>query len=161
MALPPALSSFREHPEAHLPDPSLTAAIAYVLGYDAGVLGSLLVGFREWLVVRLDAPSELEWPALVECSIRRTTGKPSSEIGPLHAIESFLTELDTFLEQRGRRQGLREVWLEYDAHLRDRRDASRRSPSSGTSPIRTTTPQHYPLAAAFEPDVGYSTSPSK
>jgi hypothetical protein len=38
---------------------------AYLLGYDHALEGALLIGFREWLVMRLGAGANLCWSALI------------------------------------------------------------------------------------------------
>jgi hypothetical protein len=39
--------------------------VAFVMGYDTACEGGVLIGFREWLAVRLGKGSNLSWPPLV------------------------------------------------------------------------------------------------
>jgi hypothetical protein len=43
-------------PGMYVREPTYESITAYVQGYDSALGGSLLRGFREWLVMRTDAP---------------------------------------------------------------------------------------------------------
>lgn len=48
------VTAVRREPARHGLDGTFATATAFVLGLDAGTSGSMLTGFREWLVVRLN-----------------------------------------------------------------------------------------------------------
>jgi hypothetical protein len=59
------LAQVRQRPALFCLDGSFGNAVAFLLGYDAGMDWGLLAGFQEWLARRLDCGNNLAWPALV------------------------------------------------------------------------------------------------
>src|SRR5687768_1540881 len=118
MPMPDVLSNLRKRPGLYLREPTYDAAVAYVSGYDAGSGGGLLVGFREWLIPRLDDGNNLAGMGLVRALLERgeRPAGPGSE--ELTAIEFLLATLEAFLRERDRHDGLRRIHLAYEAWLR-------------------------------------------
>lgn len=106
----------------YLPVPSYDAVVAYVLGYDAATQGGLLVGFREWLIVKLQDGNNLSWPALLlqleqrEQGFRPQTSAP--EKAEMRAAEFMNATLEQFVSERDARGGLRQIYAAYEAWLR-------------------------------------------
>ncbi len=65
MSLPEVLANLRKRPGMYVYPVTYDTAVAFVDGYDAATQRGLLVGFREWLIVKLDGGSNLVWSALV------------------------------------------------------------------------------------------------
>jgi hypothetical protein len=95
---------------------------SFVLGYDAAHEGGTLMGFREWLVLRLDFGDNLGWPALVPHIAFpkakdpwKRLGKPAAE---RHAIETMFDLIAEFDGVRSQHEGLKDIFLAFGA--RDR-----------------------------------------
>ncbi|MFJ8490509.1 hypothetical protein ACIRBZ_19455 [Streptomyces sp. NPDC094038] len=93
--------------------------VTYLCGYDAGARDSALLGFREWLLLKLDRPSSFVWPRLVtelvlpEASpgrgYRGLDEKQSSVV-----VEALFQLLGEFLRDRdGEQDGLRRIFRDY------------------------------------------------
>lgn len=98
----------------YLPDVTFSAAAAFVAGYDAASGGGLLVALREWLIPKLDGHNNHGWPNLVATLARRAG--LTDEDDPARVAHLFST-LDEFLTTRDRRNGVREIYHEYEAWL--------------------------------------------
>lgn len=64
MAVPHALGLFFKHPEMHIPKTDFDTAVAFIQGYDSACNRGVLVGFREWLILKLERGNNLAWPEL-------------------------------------------------------------------------------------------------
>jgi hypothetical protein len=98
-------------------------AAALVLGYDLACEGGVLVGFREWLVVRLDGGSNLSWPALVMQAAFPSAGDPQRAVianpkAQRHAIDTLFGLLAEYDDARTKPDGLKGVFLAFDRWLR-------------------------------------------
>jgi hypothetical protein len=119
MTLPSDLTHFLKRPSMYLPVASHDAVVAYVLGYDAATQGGLLVGFREWLIVKLQDGNNLAWPALVlEMTRRDRAQRPAPENAESHAVEVMNATLEQFASERNARGGLRRIYAAYETWLR-------------------------------------------
>jgi hypothetical protein len=98
-----------ERPGMHLPEESLDAYLAYLLGFDRALDGAPLNGLREWLIRRANSGNNLFWVAHVR--------KITSHEHPSHAIRSAAALILEFLAYR-ERLGLAHVLGEYDEWLR-------------------------------------------
>jgi hypothetical protein len=79
--------------------------VTYLYGYDAGTQGSALLGFREWLLLRLDQRSSLVWSSLVTESVlpglaQRLGYKNLDEAQNRIATEALFRLLSDFLRDR-------------------------------------------------------------
>jgi len=118
--------SFREHlelirtrPEMYGLDGSYRDFVTYLYGYDAGTRDTALLGFREWLLLRLDRQSGLGWPSLVLNLAIPDTPVPHnralSEPQNRAAVVVMFQLLETFLNDRDSdRHGLRKIFSSYD-----------------------------------------------
>lgn len=116
MSLPVQLHPIRDRPALY----GLTtfeATVAYLNGYDDAILGSLLNGFREWLIVRAGGGSNLSWPALVENAMRLQLGEQGQKDSPEAAV-FILRTLDEYHQVRSAPDGLRRVYLAYEKWLK-------------------------------------------
>ena len=116
---------------------TLSETIAFINGYDSGVHGALLQGFREWLQVRLGARSSYDWSSLAVYIALPDTDGPRRLTAEQEAVatDAMFELLDQFLADRSRRDGLLDTYLrfhaacdEWDARLRrepDEADESR------------------------------------
>jgi hypothetical protein len=82
---------------------------SYVLGFDAALEGAVLIGFREWLVVRLGLGNNLTWQSLVLSAAFPAALDPEAMLvsaqAHQHAIDTLFASIDTFEEERAK-QGL-------------------------------------------------------
>ena len=104
-----------------VPSNTYEGVAAFVAGYDAACEGGVLVGFREWLLVRKchGKGSNLAWYALVlDCAFPTGSAVPpralTDEGGHLRAIEVLFTLLGEFDDEvRESRNGLAKIFEEY------------------------------------------------
>jgi hypothetical protein len=114
MAFPPIFAEVRKAPGMFLPATTYEAAASFVQGYDTATDGGLLLGFREWLIPRLDGGNNLGWPRLV-LEIMQLK-KPAAE-DPQAAIEHLFNTIEAFLDERGQRGGARRIFATYERWL--------------------------------------------
>jgi hypothetical protein len=95
---------------------------AFIKGFDLAMTGGLLVGFREWLVVKLGYANNWPWEGLV---LRLTFPETESARSQLpqaenqqRAVESLFGLLEAFLQEREAPDGLRRIFLRYETWLR-------------------------------------------
>ncbi|MFJ5996561.1 hypothetical protein [Streptomyces sp. NPDC092370] len=118
--------SFREHlelirtrPGMYGLDGSYGDYVTYLHGYDAGSRDSALLGFREWLLLKLGHESSFVWSALVtELALPgasrafdyRNLDQEQSQV----AVDALFQFLEGFLRDRDeQRDGLRSIFREY------------------------------------------------
>ena len=112
----------RTRTSMYLLDETYAEAAALVLGYDLACEGGVLVGFREWLVVRLDFGSNLHWGALVLHAAFPSTRDPQQAVAAnpkaqRHAIDTLFGLLTEYDQIRTRQDGLKDIFLAYDRWL--------------------------------------------
>jgi hypothetical protein len=122
MGLPPALNNVKMRLGMYFPKIEFNAVAAFVDGFNLATNGGLLVGFREWLVVRLGYGNNLRWEGLV---LRLTFPETESPGGQLHrtdnqnrAVQSLFTLLEAFLQERESADSLRRIFLRYEGWLK-------------------------------------------
>ena len=116
--LPLVLQELRKRPGMYVSPANGTTAVAFVDGYNAAVGGGLLVGFREWLVIRLGWGGNLHWGELVgELMKDEDKQDRASDEDEVVSLNFVLDTLDQFLRERAEAQGLRRIFLEYEAWL--------------------------------------------
>lgn len=118
--LPHALERVRESPGAYLQPVTLDGLATFLGGYDAALMGGLLSGFREWLIVRVDGGNNFHWQGLIERlqsagDQRRPTQEPPDD--PEAWISYAFVVLEAFLKERGSRGGAKGIFLKYQAWL--------------------------------------------
>jgi hypothetical protein len=110
--------SVRQRTLTYLTEETYAAVVGFVSGYDAGCAGGLLLGFREWLVLRLGLGSNLGWPTLAlhvafpaARSVDATVLDGSN--AHRHAIDTLFDLLFEFDELRSDRDGLKDLYVRY------------------------------------------------
>jgi hypothetical protein len=104
-------------------DGSYGAYVTYLYGYDAGSRDSALLGFREWMLLKLGHESSFVWSSLVT-----QVALPEVSPGPGYrdldeeqnkvAVEALFRFLGEFLRDRdSRRDGLRTIFRDYSLHF--------------------------------------------
>jgi hypothetical protein len=101
-----------------VPSGTYDAVAAIVLGYDTACEGGALVGFKEWLVIRLGRDfANLYWPALVlkiafpneQVPERALTSKEANR----KAIDVLFSLIAEFDAERSARGGLARILSKY------------------------------------------------
>jgi hypothetical protein len=105
-ALPAAIEALRRTPGMMVQDASFSSICAFLEGYDQALNRCFLVGFREWLVIRLGSGSNFWWPELI-----RRIAEPRSVPAEMLLFE-LLAE---FLEERSQHDGLRKIFRDFEA----------------------------------------------
>ena len=120
MSLPEVLANLRKRPGMYIRPATYDTAVAFVDGYDAAARRGLLVGFHEWLVVKLGGGNNLAWPALVSDLMQRTTAVKELKTPDDHkaAIEFLFATLEQFLDERDEWSGMRRIYVAYERWLR-------------------------------------------
>lgn len=103
----------------YLPEETFVAVAALVLGYDLACEGGVLVGFREWLVVRLNGGSNLGWESLVLHAAFPSAKDPQRAVlanpqSQRHAIDTLFELLAEYDDVRTKPDGLKDVFLGFD-----------------------------------------------
>jgi hypothetical protein len=106
------LADIRQHPGMYLRGETYDELIAFLLGCDAGNDWGLLAGFREWLIVKIDAPTNLAWSAMVLHHVRADDRGLKQEENR-RAVSTLLSLVTEFLQVRGERDGLVRVFASY------------------------------------------------
>ncbi|XXX76289.1 hypothetical protein WMF30_52425 [Sorangium sp. So ce134] len=105
----------------YLSNVSYDTIVAFVEGYDLALCRGFLVGFREWLVVKLEDGNNLSWSVLVLNLMGRVGERSSTEVksaeGPGVAIEFLFDTLEQFLDEREAPSGLRRIYRSYENWL--------------------------------------------
>lgn len=112
----------RHRTSMYLRSGSYDSITAFVSGCDAGNDFCLLLGFREWLIVRANGGNNLSWEGLaLEIAF---PGHPSPstapELSPENnriAIDVLFDLLDEFFEARGPRHELAAIFRSYQEWL--------------------------------------------
>ncbi|MEU9240574.1 hypothetical protein [Streptomyces shenzhenensis] len=118
--------SFREHlelvrtrPGMYGLDGSYGNYVTYLYGYDAGTQGSALLGFREWLLLKLGRQSSFVWSSLItELAVPGASGsfghRGLDEEQDRRAVKALFQFLEDFLQDRdAERDGLRVIFRDY------------------------------------------------
>ena len=92
-----------------LPEETYSAVCAFVTGYDCACEGGALLGFQEWLVVRLGMGENLAWSALVLYAVFPDTPDPRARLRSdatfervaIETLFDLLAEFDEAIERHG------------------------------------------------------------
>ncbi|WNG26365.1 hypothetical protein F0U62_21800 [Cystobacter fuscus] len=118
MPLPHMLENVRRRPGMYLRRVDFDVAVAFVHGFHVATNGGLLVGFREWLIVRLNDGNNLDWSELLSrIDQSERVGDPSAATEEARVAFLFST-LDEFLAERERPTGMRSIFVRYEDWLR-------------------------------------------
>jgi hypothetical protein len=94
-----------------------TTVAAWIDGFDRARSGGVLLGFREWLVVRAGGGNNFAWPALVWLLVDRSASwPPRGQRANRKAIDVSLALFEEFVAERTK-LGLRRVLLDYQRWL--------------------------------------------
>jgi hypothetical protein len=113
MSLPPELANVGKRPSMYLRVNTYDVAVAFVDGYDFALSGGLLVGFREWLIVRVDGADNMAWTELVLL----TLGDPEAQGEQSELIKGLFRVLEEFMAVRDVYGGLRRIYAAYEKWL--------------------------------------------
>jgi hypothetical protein len=107
----------------YLQEPTYASVSALILGYDLANEGGVLIGFREWLIARLGLGNNLTWSVLVLHAAFPNATNPqetvrSSRDADKQAIETLFELVAEFDHTRSAPDGLRKIFLDYEAWLR-------------------------------------------
>ena len=121
MPLPHTIDSLLQRPSMWVGDMSFDKVVAFIDGFDAACNGGLLLGFREWLIPRIDGPRDVHWIRMVlklcfleEMDAHRQPDEPSAT---LHALSSLRILLHDFYSERDDIDGMHRILLRYDGWL--------------------------------------------
>lgn len=116
------VDGIRDRPEMYGLDRTFQSTVHFLLGIDVGSSAAALLGFSEWLVLKLHDGTNLGWPTLA----RRVLFPESPEMwsvvsdsARLSTNESRVALVDLvreFLADRSSR-GVREIYLDYTRWL--------------------------------------------
>ncbi|MDC0679130.1 hypothetical protein [Sorangium atrum] len=105
----------------YLSNVSYDTVVAFVEGYDLALHGGFLVGFREWLIVKLDDGNNLSWPVLVLGLMERVGERSPVEVksaeGQSVAMAFLFDTLEKFVHEREAPSGLRRIYRNYENWL--------------------------------------------
>ncbi|MEW1643044.1 hypothetical protein [Streptomyces sp. NPDC091219] len=123
--------SFREHlelirtrPGMYGLDGSYGDYVTYLYGYDAGTRDGALLGFREWLLLKLGHHSSFVWPRLVTELVlpEASPGRGYRDLDEKQnsMVKALFRLLGEFLHDRdAERDGLRSIFRDYALHFRE------------------------------------------
>ncbi len=111
MPIPHKLGLFFQHPDMFIQKVDFETAAAFIHGFDVACNLGVLVGFREWLILKLEHGNNFAWPQLFlhfafpESDAPSTQELPKADqnrlIGLLsEVLEAFWKEKDTTGLQR-------------------------------------------------------------
>ncbi|MFL9655104.1 TniQ family protein [Streptomyces sp. PB17] len=109
------VTAVRREPARHGLDGTFATATAFVLGLDAGTSGSMLTGFREWLVVRLNRDHNLTWPALVRHLAPSGWTHPLTPRADTEAVITLHRLLAEFFDAREHPDSLAKIFRDYQS----------------------------------------------
>lgn len=110
-------------------DHGFRSVVTFLSGADYAAGGSWLVGFREWLVVRVDAGKAAHWSQLVLREIapdRRPEDLDRAETE--RAIRLFCGWYEEYWTARTSRGGLRRIFFDFETWLRKQPGYDPRNP---------------------------------
>jgi hypothetical protein len=123
MPLPYALQQMIRRPEMYFTPLGFDVGVAFLQGFDLACNGGVLLGFREWLIVRLGSGNNLAWSELVLRCTFPDAENPSQRLlqpgGQQHAVALLFGLLEEFYQERDTPQGLRRIYLRYQRWLQD------------------------------------------
>lgn len=113
MTLPSIIVALRDRAGMYVVPATYDTIVAYLSGHDRALEGGLLVGLREWLVVKLGDGNNLAWPGLVN-ELRERAGSQGDDAAARAVLFDLLEE---FFAERSRPNGLRRVFYRYERWL--------------------------------------------
>jgi len=122
MGLPHVLEQVRKRPSMYFHPVEFDVASAFLEGFNLASYVGALVGFREWLVMRLGYANNLAWPALVLRLVFPDVESPRQFLvqngKQKRAVESLFGLLEEFWQEWQSDGGLRRIYVKYQEWLR-------------------------------------------
>lgn len=78
------VEGLKKRPRMFLSVVTFDTIVAYLSGYDLAVMGGLLLGFHEWLVVRVGRGENVVWDRLVDISFEASAGTHNDDARIAH-----------------------------------------------------------------------------
>lgn len=100
-----------------LTETSYDTVVAFIEGYNAAMMGGLLVGFREWLITRIQGGNNLSWSALVDLAADEAQTEPAATADDARRREALFELLSQFFAERSGGDGVRSIFRRYEAWL--------------------------------------------
>lgn len=113
MSLPPAIAKIKDRPGMYLRVNTFDVVVSFIDGYNAAVSGGLLVGLREWLIVRVDGANNLAWPEIILFAL----GESGVRADQAALINGLFNILEEFMAEREGPDGLRRIYVAYEKWL--------------------------------------------
>jgi hypothetical protein len=121
VAIPDLVAHFLKRPGMFVWPEEFHVYCAFLSGFDQACCGGPLVGFREWLITKLDGGDNLSWCDLVLRAAFPNSSSPNSELrntaGQQHAIGTLFSLLTQFDGEASKLDGLRCVFVRYERWL--------------------------------------------
>jgi hypothetical protein len=121
MPLPHLLQHVAKQPSMYFNPVEFDVAAAFLQGFDLANSGGVLVGFREWLVVKLGYGSNLIWSALALQLLFPESESPRQSLvdsgDQKRAVELLFGIVEEFWQERESLNGLRRIYLKYQTWL--------------------------------------------
>jgi len=121
MAAPTLLQDMMRRPGMYFSPVEFDSVIAFLQGFNLACHGGALLGFREWLVVRLGNGNNLCWSALVLELAFPEAENPREQLlqtdGQKQAVRVLFSLLNEFMETISKPVGHREIFLRYQTWL--------------------------------------------
>ena len=120
MGLPNVLYDVFKRPGMHLPTIEFDVLAAFIQGFDTACNGGVLLGFREWMLMKLDSGNNLSWFALAK--LLEATRRHLDEIqvaDERSSVEFLIALLSEFSAERDGPNGLRGIYVRYQAWIQN------------------------------------------
>lgn len=117
MPIPPVIAGLRDRPGMFVTTTSYDTVVAFLTGYDMALLGGLLFGFREWMIVRLESGNNLCWSGLIDVAAEAAHGSSLAAIDDGTRRQVLFDSLAQFFAERDDRDGVRTIFRRYEAWL--------------------------------------------
>jgi hypothetical protein len=104
------------------PKVEFNVVVAFIDGFNLACYGGLLVGFHQWLVATLGHGNNRPWDALVLELTFPKARIPNDELAKPGnqkvAVDALFELLETFMQERQSPEGLRRIFVRYEAWLK-------------------------------------------
>jgi hypothetical protein len=114
MSLPTVIANVRNRPSMYLRANTFDVVVSFIDGYDIAISGGLLVGLREWLIVRVDGSNNMAWSGLILAAL----GDPAAAGDQAALIRGLFSLLEEFMTMRSGPEGLRRIYAAYEKWLK-------------------------------------------
>jgi hypothetical protein len=122
MKLPDVLLHALERSGMFFQPAEFDVAAAFLEGFDTAVNDGALIGFREWLIIKLGYGNNLGWPRLVLYLAFPDTKEPQRQLSTAEQKTAMIAMRDLlkeFAQDREAPNGLLRIYLRYYKWLRN------------------------------------------